>query len=260
MVKKTLLLLFLAALSAFSARSQPRAGVIERDFTALTAAGYAGPLQPLVNNGASIASRHLFQIKSTSVLAACTLALEVRRNSGWPWVDVTSAFSVPTDCLATPWFHIQGQTIPEFRVHLSTLTPSEILSDNNLSGSNWAGGGDCTVAAGVATCAFATGTGTLTQAVGDFDVAATAGETYVLQYTVGALTGTPTCAVTTSFADASTPLTIASGTQTATIVAKGVPSDLVISCMLVATETFTLDDITLTAAPSVTVGYTGASN
>ncbi len=109
---------------------------------------------------------------------------------------------------------------------------------------NWTPADDWACGSGVCTYADSSNAGTLTQASGDFVVAATGGGVYDFTYTIAAFTGDGTCDVTTAFAATTTALTIANGTQTTVITATGSPGDFVISCIS-GSGGFTIDNVTL---------------
>lgn len=235
---------------------------LRNDFTPLTAAGETSVINTLVANGSQYANRHVFQVGSTSPPVTCTLAVEVRRNSTSAWKDIsTGATPDNTNCISTNWFQLTG-LFPELRVNLSALVGGEILTENNLAThANWDVTGDLSdsVPGGNLTYAHSTGAGTAIHADEDFDIPEVGGELYVLGLTVGSVAGDPVCEVTNSFAATATSIPMTNGVKAINILAAATPGDFEFSCTSDSgDDAFTFDNITLTAQPTLSVGYTGA--
>ncbi|OHE72087.1 MAG: hypothetical protein A2Z99_06090 [Treponema sp. GWB1_62_6] len=125
---------------------------------------------------------------------------------------------------------------------------SESLTNPNLTaGTSWTAAGDMALAADAATYTHATGSGTLTQASGDFAVAAVANRWYKFTYTVSAVTTGCTAVIPNTFASASTALTLTAGAQTTYFQAASSPADFQIAVTstagAVTFDTFSLKEI-----------------
>jgi hypothetical protein len=143
-----------------------------------------------------------------------------------------------------------GTDVPGAR--LEAADPS-VLAGENLtngaltSGTSWSRTGDMSLAADKATYTHNTGAGTLTQASGDFAIAAKPYRLYLFTYTVSGVSGTaPAASISTAFAAEARPLnTKDEGTHSVMLHAAASPGDFVISVTSSAAGSFTIDSLSL---------------
>jgi hypothetical protein len=132
---------------------------------------------------------------------------------------------------------------------ITDLAAESLTNPNLTAGASWTQTGDFALAANAATYTHAAGTGTFEQTSAAAAIPwATLGMNswYVFTYTTSAVTGAPTCTLTTSFALASTSLSTAAGTYTVTFQAKATTlASFVVQCTSGAAATITFDTLSL---------------
>lgn len=136
---------------------------------------------------------------------------------------------------------------------MSSLAAESLTNGALTSGTSWSVAGGFALTSNTAVYTHSGGTGTLTQTSGTLAVAGVGNARYAFTYTVSSKSvgsdppnSTLNCAITTAFANVSTPLTInANGTWTTYFTATASPGDFVISCTSSGTSTVTLDNLTL---------------
>jgi hypothetical protein len=129
----------------------------------------------------------------------------------------------------------------------STLAAESLTNPNLTGGTDWGDAEDCTLADDEAQWAYSSGNAsTLTQAVGDMDIAGIASRWYAFTYTVADVgLGTEVATITTDFAETATALTLTAGTHTTYFKSAVAPTDFVITSTLTTGQSFTLDTLTL---------------
>lgn len=128
---------------------------------------------------------------------------------------------------------------------------TEILNETAFAThADWDVTGDFVDSGGNAAYTHSTGSGTLTQTeANQANAPADGARMYRFDYTVSGVSGSPTCTITTGFADSAVNLTETNGAQTNWFLGSATPGNFVISCTSGAAAGITFDNLSLQAAP-----------
>ena len=162
-------------------------------------------------------------------------------QNGYIGIGVTT----PLDLL-----HVQGNSRATlFRaVDQSTLASNSLNNGSLTGGTSWTATNDCALSSNAANWSYTTGLeSTLTQASDTMTTAGKPNRYYKLTYTVTNSTGSPTAAITTSFAATTTSLAVSTNGSALVVyfISAASPSDFVISATLTTGQAFTLDTLSL---------------
>jgi len=127
-----------------------------------------------------------------------------------------------------------------------TLGDESLTNPNLTGGTSWTATNDCSLTSDAATCTFSAGTpSTIQQASGSLAVAGVGSRWYRFDYTVSGASTAPTAYISTSFASATTALTLTNGTHTTYFQSTASPTNFVITTTMAVDDAFTIDSLSL---------------